>query len=419
MTEVFFGRLAAMLEISADLLVRLDRAMVERVGRAGILEKVVSENDIIVKRTLEALRVKNSHDPQEIRAALKNAIIDNEQQLLTYVGAQAGKDKFEKAAALAWKIARAGKGFFLKREYGADILRKCPPQNLLKFLGYNDVEELLGHHNVEEIFSALRFVESDTWMHETFEKAYGRFTPADFEERDIEVKVLGPEWHEVALKFVAKKHHNVSHLKEFGVIFLNPITEDIPGKFIRDFALLLHYFHEIEFYSKLFRRSAAGPSFSDDLKSFLRGDVAEPRTLKDGEWLIVQRYLWKIDPKDPRLFLPRVNPESMHWFRGERDIVELGETEQNMKLTLWHDLDWVGFQSFDDEGLVSFDLEDNAMAEVSAREGKEEHLSYHQREALWTKIFSEYVGGEFEMERLLVENFRKGTITFGEHNHAR
>lgn len=418
MTEVFFERLAVMLEVPIDLLVRLDRTMVERVGRAGILEKVVGENDLAVKRALETLRVKNSNDSEEIKAALRSAIIESEQQLLTYVGAQTGKDKFEKAAALARKIARAGKGFFLKREYGADILRKCPPQNLLQFFGYKDVGELLAHYNIEEIFSALRFIESDDWMHQTFEKAYSNFTPADFEEREMDIRVLGPEWREVALKFVAKKHHNVSHLKEFGVVFLNPITEDVPGKFIRDFALLLHYVHEVEFYSKLFHRYAAGSSFSENLKSLLRGDVPETKIVGEGEWLIVQRYLWKIDPKDPRLFLPRVNPESMHWFRGERDIAALGEAEQDMKLTVWRDLDWAGFQSFEG-GLVSFDLEDNAMTEVSAREGKPEYFDYHQREALWTRIFSEYAGGEFEMERLLLENFHKGMITFEEHSNEK
>ncbi len=412
-------RLAVMLEVPADLLIQLGRAMVERVGRTGVLEKIASENDLIVRRTLKTLGVKNHTDPGEIRTALRDAIIDNERQLLTYVGAQAGINEFEKAAALARKIARAGKGFFLKREYGADILRKCPPHNLLQFLGHTDVEELLARHDVEEIFSALRFIESDEWMHQTFEAAYSHFTPADFEEREIDVKVLGPEWREMALQFVAKKHHNVSHLKEFGVIFLNPITEDVPGKFLRDFALLLHYFHEIEFYSKLFRRYAAGPDFPEKLKSLLRGDVPEMRALREGEWLIVQRYLWKADAKDPRLFLPRVNPESMHWFRGERDIMELGLAEQDMKLALWHDSDWAGLDLFDGKDLISFDLEDNAMTEVSAAEGKQQYFNYHQREALWTRLFSEYAGGEFEMERLLMENFHTGTIIFGENNHAR
>jgi len=76
-------------------------------------------------------------------------------------------------------------------------------------------------------------------------------------------------------------------------------------------------------------------------------------------------------------------------------------------------MDWVGgiFQN-GKEDIISFDLEDNAMSLVSFMEGKNETFNYHQREAMWTRIFSEYVGGEEEMEKLLIENFDKGIIKF-------
>jgi hypothetical protein len=131
-----------------------------------------------------------------------------------------------------------------------------------------------------------------------------------------------------------------------------------------------------------------------------------------GEWLIVQRYLWKENPNDERLLLPRVNPESLHWARGERDFARFALEYDDFDGELWHDLDWVG-EIFEEDGireLVSFDLEDTVMSLVSFMEGKEESFSYHQREAMWTKIFSEYAGGEAEMERLLIENFDKGKI---------
>jgi len=146
----------------------------------------------------------------------------------------------------------------------------------------------------------------------------------------------------------------------------------------------------------------------------LRGDVKEVSSAEKGEWLIVQRYLFKENPNDPRLFLPRVNPESMHWFRGERDLARLGKECDDLDVEFWGDLDWVGsiFDNNDGGKVVSFDLEDNTMSVVSAKEGKKELFNYHQREAMWTKIFLEYVGGELEMEQLLVDNFDKGTITF-------
>ena len=61
-------------------------------------------------------------------------------------------------------------------------------------------------------------------------------------------------------------------------------------------------------------------NFSRLILSLIEENVKEIFTVENGDWLIVQRYLSKENPKDPRLFLPRVNPEALHWSRGERDF---------------------------------------------------------------------------------------------------
>lgn len=409
---------AKILGVEAEFLGKLEAEMEELTGRKAVIREVERMNETKTEEARKTLGIAGQ-TTAEVRARLREEVVAHEKELLTYIERAPGSDQFEKAAELARRIGNVGSGLFLKKSYAQEIFRKRPPEHLLQFLGYSTVEELLAHHDVTEAFSALRFMESDEWMHGTFDAAYGNFTAKDFEERRIEIKVLGPEWHEVAKKFVEKKHHNVSHLKEFGVIFINPIAEDIPGKFLRDFALLLHYLHEIEFYSKLFRRYAAGTDFATHLTSLLRGDVREEIQGKKGEWLIVQRYLFKENSNDPRLFLPRVNPEAAHWARGQRDLAKLGAERSDLGLEFWHEMDWVAgifYNDHDDrskkEEVVSFDLEDNAMTAVSFQEGKGEILDYHQREAMWTKIFMEYAGGESEMERLLIQNFDSGVITF-------
>jgi len=404
--------LAKILGVDEGFLEGLGREMAKRGGKTGVMEKVAAMNAETVSRTLDILNSANRSAPH-IRSILRQTILGHEKHLMTFVEEMPGKTEFDKASKLAKKIAKCGPGFFLKKELAAEILEKGKPEELLKYLKVGTVGEALKRHDVTELMSALRFTESDEWMHQTFEAAYSGFTAKDFEDREIEIKVLGPEWKTVSEKFVAKKHHNVSHLKEFGVIFLNPIRENIPGKFLRDFALLLHYFHEIEFYSKLFRHYSAAPDFAEKLKMFLRGDVPEIYKSEPGEWLIVQQYLWKVNPNDPRLFMPRVNPESMHWARGEHDLTTFEAPEAHLDLKLWHGLDWVGCVCAENnEQVVSFDLEDNAMSLVSFMEGKEESFNYHQRESMWTEIFKEYVGGEEAMEKLLIENFDKGVIRF-------
>jgi len=402
--------LAQLTRTDSQILKFFEELNARHTGKSGVLDRVAAEIQAKVNDVCRDLGVK-SRTSEVMRSALREAIFAHEKELLVKLNETAGKDEFEKAANLSRLIARTGPGFFLKRDRGAAILENRKPENLLAFLKISNVQELLDRHDITEIFSVLRFMETNEWMHETFDEAYSRFTPDDFEEREVEIKVLGPEWHEVAAKYVAKKHHNVSHLKEFGVIFLNPIGEHVPAKFLRDFALLLHYFHEIEFYSRLFRRYAKEENFSHHLKALLRGDVREAAAAAPGEWLIVQRYLFKEDPMDPRLFVPRVNPESIHWRKGELDLAAYGK-EQKMGLAMWGDLDWVGAIAEDDGRLVSFDLEDNAMSAVNYIEGRTEHHSYHQREALWTKIFREYVGGDAEATEKLLEKFTNGVLSF-------
>ncbi len=371
---------------------------------SSVIEKIAKENEAKVKLAIESLSLKEL-TKENLEIALVNKILKDEKNLLLVLEKVEGGNNFEKSANLARQIAKVGNGFFLKKENASEILKKRKPENLLNFLGLSSVEEALSKHDVTELFSALRFVESDSWMHETFEVAYSAFTARDFEERPIEIKVLGPEWKEIGEKFVAKKHHNVSHLKEFGVIFLNPIAENIPGKFIRDFALLLHYFHEIEFYSKLFKHYSLTTNFPKKLKALLRGDVLNVREVDQDNWLIVQRYLFKENPNDPRLLLRRVNPESMHWTRGERDLAYY----QKLNLGFWEDnMAYVGL--FIDGKTVSFDLEDAAMSAVSFSQGGKDTFNYHQREAMWTKIFSELVRGDENMENILIENFDKGVV---------
>ncbi len=422
-------KLARILGVTDGTLDNFVRSISASTGKTGVLEKLAQENEKIISETLAKINnvggvtpsaVEGSAD--HVRGALQKAIFYHEKQFLDFLRNVEGNNEFEKAANLSRSLARAGRGFFLKKDFIKEIFSRRRPANLLNYLGYQSVNELIARNDLLEAFSALRFVESDEWMHRTFAEAYGSFNAGDFEERDIEIRVLSDKWHDIAKKFVEKKHHNVSHLKEFGVIFLNPIKMDIPGKFLRDFALLLHYFHEIEFYSKLFKKYSVKPDFAEKFKSLLRGDVKELTDVSQkNTWLIVQRYLVKDNPQDPRLFQPRVNPESIHWTKGERDLASISEkTGGKVDLSLWFNLDWVGglFQGDADDPstevgageVVSFDLEDNAMSLVSFMEGKKEALTYHQREAMWTKIFAEYAGGEEKLEEMILDNFDKGYI---------
>ena len=193
-----------------------------------------------------------------------------------------------------------------------------------------------------------------------------------------------------------------------GLRFCFPATPG-PWRVSRIFTNL----HEINFYSRLFERASKEKDFGKRLISLLKGNVLEklPQAESEGmNWMIIKQYLAKHDKNDPRLFIPHVNPEAIHWKKAEQDISYLGKKFANIDIELWLDVDWVGGffkKKANGEELVSFDLVDVVMSLIEDK-GQIKYL-YHQQEALWNKVFREYMGSK-NLEKLIIENFDKGFI---------
>ena len=389
-------------------------------GHNDVLARIVEENNKVIKDRVAALDI-----PETARHAgdLYNALIAKASRDEAALIRHFSSYRFDSVQDMrpflqyAKDLANVGRGYFLKKEKALEFLEKEPPPQMLQYFGLTSVRDLLKRYDLFEIYCALRIVENQDWLNNTFFKQLERVTADDFEERDIEIRSLNVEWLKVAEKFLKKKYHNVSHLKELGVVFIIPIPIDIVGEVTRMFALVLHYFHEVAFYSKLFRKYALEEkTFARKLISTLRGDVLDAHFTdqdRGKKWMIIQRYLAKDDIYDWRLFEPHVNPEALHWSKAEDDIARLGEKYPDLGLAFWHHLDYIGDYFPDASGiqvLVSFNLVDTIMSLVQNK-----FLSkylYHHQEAMWNKIFTEYVGRE-KMEEMIVDNLDKGYIDLG------
>jgi hypothetical protein len=405
--------IAKILRAKTETISEMDKKMTEISGKTGILDKIVAENERQINRTLEILKCRN-YRADNIFRALITKLQEDDRKLYKLFKKPSGTTMtgLKTLFNFALELANIDQLFVLKKEKAREILRKNPPPNILKALKHKDIEELLRKEDLVEVFSALRFVETEEWMHKTFDETYKKLMPQDFEKRDVELRVLSGKWLKIAEKFVGKKYHNISHLKEMGVIFVIPIKIDSPGETIRLFSLILHYLHELNFYSKLFEKRLLESDFGGKIIFLLKGEVLEKAVSekKTMDWLIIQRYLAKGNQNDNRLFLPHINPEALHWKKAEKDIARLGDRFENIDLEIWLGVDWVGgfFKNrAKKEELVSFDLVDNVMALVQ----KEQRIKYlyHHQEALWNHIFEEYMRAE-NLEKLMIENFDKGII---------
>lgn len=417
-------KLAKIFRTKPEVLVEFAHKMEKLTGKKDVIENLMEENTILVRRTLEELGLGGKQYTAE---EVYNILIQRLQHLDEHLYNFLDKPDLSKMSRVCGKLCETAiqpghspRGFFIKKDRAAAMLEKFPPQNLLDHFGYQTVAELVDKQGFASVFASLRFAQDNEWMHLFFDKGYADLTADDFEERDVELKVLEQEWLKVADKFMKKKHHNVSHLKELGIIFIVPIKIDIPGETARMFTLLLHYLNEVPFYTKLIRKYSQEQDFVSKLQSLLRGDVPEGPAPANS-FRIVQRYLAKDDENDFRLLEPHVNPEAEHWYKAEGDLGRMATLEEGRGHTLgyWQGLDFVG-DFFPTEQprravgalteasvLISFDLIDLIMSLV--KKGERKYL-YHQEEALWNKLFIEYLGRD-RMNQLIEENIITGFIT--------
>ena len=394
-------KVAKILRADKHMMTRLEARLEVVSGKKNVFEKIVEENESLIKDRLLTLGVSREASAKEIYDALISKIEADDNRLFNALGRPTSKlaCDCQAVADTALKVAGKPKGFFMKLDKAKEFLMKEPPKKVMEFLGYSSAKDMLVKEDLLEVMSALRFVEGSDWLNRVFFKQYEKLTPRDFEERGVQVRALNEKWNKATQQFLLKKHHNISHLKELGIVFVIPALLGISGELLRMFSLILHYLNEVPFYSNIFREIGRDEkTFTANFTSLLRGDVLERRIPPEDDksaWLVVQRYLAKDDENDWRLFVPRINPEALHWLRAEEHLASVGDQLNHFskELGFWKDIDWVGDYFRDESGvnvLVSFDLVDTVMSLVKEKEMVK--YLYHQQEALWNKIFIEYFG---------------------------
>ncbi|MDD4931626.1 MAG: hypothetical protein PHG66_05805 [Candidatus Colwellbacteria bacterium] len=404
-----YERLARILRADKDTVRILDERMAAATGKKGVLDEIVADNDRLIDDRLGVMGFTRGVGAKQVYDGLISKIEADDQKLSEILGHPSSSDAKCCAEVLekAKTVANPPFGFFMKLGKAEEFLKKEPPKNVMAALGYSSVEAMLSHEDIFEVYASLRFIEGADWLNGVFFKQYEALEPSDFEFREIQSRALGERWVKMSEGFVKKKYHNLSHLKELGLIFALPVTLGIPGELLRGFSLMLHYYNEIVFYSYLFAKYAEKEPevFSRNLISLLRGDAIDHRVpvSEKANWLVIPRYFAKDDENDWRLFEPRINPEAMHWEKAERGLNTLPAD-----LSFWSGLNWVGDDFKSDAGidvLVSFNLVDTVMSLVKEKEMVK--YLYHHQESLWNRIYSGYLG-EAEMEKAMKDHLIEG-----------
>ena len=330
---------------------------------------------------------------KELYYALIEKVRKNDEHLIEVIGGQ--KNDTPKTLMPLMKMAAENvklnkKCWVLKKSVAKEFLKKTPPPTIMKLLGYKSIDSLLKNENIFEIYGALRFAEGAEWLN-NFDSQYKTIKPSDFEQRDIEIIEMPAErWADITKDFIHKKRHNITHLKELGVILMLPITvESLPGITITVMPLLFHYINEIRLYSSFFKLQQVKPDFAQIVIDTLIADPGDTAVMAGQKihWRVIQRYFGKLeDEYHPEIFEPHVQPEDLHWRKAEHILFEL-----DPELGWWRDLDYVAVMH---QGRpVSLNLLDVAVS-YSNQTPYNERAIYHFRESLWNEVFARYMGNK-------------------------
>lgn len=403
-------KISRLLGIAPSFLAEIDSLLSEKTGKKGVFALISLEHKKKIEEALNLLNLNPDSSFLSVKMALlKKAEEGNDSLslLLGYPNLNSSSGRV-KVADFVKETRGLPSGFFLKEKKARELLISNPPLKVLSFLGYKTIEEALSKEDLFELFASLRFIEDSAWLNGVFFKKYLSLSPSDFEMRKIKIICLSEKWKSSATEFVGHKRHNLTHLKELGVIFLLPLSANLEGEILRTVGLLFHYLEEVPFYSGIIKKLGENESgFSSDLASLLRGDVLKNRPKEKNAWLVIQRYLEKDDPRDWRLFFPHLNTESLLYSKAYLKLGALGDSFPALKksLSFWNDLDWVAEFFAGEKSPLSFDLLDNSMSLVEKNGGKS--FSYHEHEALWNKIFVSFFDFSF-LEKNASANILRG-----------
>ena len=285
----------------------------------------------------------------------------------------------------------------LKHSVAKRLLKDNPPRKVMKQLGYRSIDSMLKRENIEELYVALYFLESQSWL-ERFIKSYKKLKPSDFEIRSISVLEFSiKNWGQAVTDYVYQNRHNVIALKDMGIIGVLPLpTDQLRGICITMLPLLLHYINEIRVYSSYFKLHQVKPNFDHIVIDTLLHDAKPVAALADQplHWRVIQRFYGRAGKRSmPQIFEPHIQPEDIEWRQAEEIMYQIEPA-----LKFWESIDYVG--ALYDGYTVSFNMIDNVLSYCNDLPYGHQ-ASSHLRDSLWDELFVRYIQQDQTEEQVL------------------
>ena len=327
---------------------------------------------------------------RELYGALCSLLAQHDRFLAERIGAQDASSAQEVVSRVIETVAALDvpkNAWLLKHSVAKRLLQAMPPKKVMKQLGYRSIDSMIKREPISEVFGAIRFLETEAWQNK-FIHSYKSLKPTDFEVRPIEIiQVDAKKWGSTASSFVSTKRHNITHLKEVGVVLLLPLPfERTSGITITTLPLILHYINEIRLYSSFFKMQQVRSNFSEILIDSLIHDPGKHVQIggQHIHWRVIHRHFGTQEDNHPDIFEPHVERDDLLWRKTEEVLYRLEPA-----LHFWYDAEYVGV-AFDGRP-VSFNLMDVAVSYINDLSYGHQAI-HHLRDSLWNEIYLRYMG---------------------------
>src|SRR5690242_15647732 len=226
MTRVLSELLGAEEPMFHHDLVRLESAS----GRSSADIRLTTEVERATRSKLRELGLDPSDTTGlELYRALQARVKADDERLSATLKAKYGDEHMHASISKALHELPVAKSCFaLKTSVAKRLLKRVPPKQTMKILGYRSFDSMLRREQLLAIFAAAWLVESATWR-KSLVDSYKKLQASDFEIRHL--TVLGPDtphWQALASLVVLQKKHTVVGLKELGAIVILPFPETPP-----------------------------------------------------------------------------------------------------------------------------------------------------------------------------------------------
>lgn len=275
--------------------------------------------------------------------------------------------------------------FVLKTSVARRLLKKNPPKNTMKKLGYRSIDSMLKREHPALVYTATFIVEGNQW-HKRYRALYTKLRPSDFEPRAISFhSPVNKHWQKLAHSYAASSRRNIFCFKDLGAIVMLPLEEQLDGLAITELLMALDNMNDIRAQSSFAKLQQVKPDFGEIMSRTSTTESYSTAVLAGQpiSWRMIQRYYGRAGDRLVAAFEPHLQAEDLRWHDAEDVLVALDPS-----LGFWQHTQCLCLMS--DAGPVSMNILDVALSYCN-------HLPFSERvvrflrDNLWHELMSRYL----------------------------